>query len=453
MKHLILLLNLSLCVHMVYAQWETVGNPGFSDGTAYNITIQTDSGGTVYACYADAANDSKATVMKFNGLAWEAVGQKGFTPGIALSPVLAIHPDGTPYVAFADQPLGQLLSVMKFDGNNWVYVGSAGFSPSLLSLCDFTISPNGTPYVAFGDFSKGNRISVMKFDGSSWAMIGDPGFSSFDAGYSQIAVSTDEIPYAAYLNTPFFTLSVKKFDGIAWVSVGDSSFVQNGTTPQLLLDQNDMPYLAYLEGLGTISVQKYTGAGNTGWEIVGTPSFVSGIPSYLSFALSENGTPYVGYTDQLSFFKNYVKKFDGAAWVNVGVNPVSPDTTAWSAITVSSEEIVYLAFQDYTVDQKITVMKFNDETGIFAPGMHHESLKLFPNPSAEWIELDQEFITKAGTLIITDEEGRVVLKEPFKGNPKLDIHHLLPGYYQLQLVAPSENKIYTASFVKISARN
>jgi hypothetical protein len=293
----------------------------------------------------------------------------------------------------------------------------------------------------------------MKFEGMSWTMVGDPGFSSFDAGYSQIALSSDEIPYVAYLNTPFFTLSVKKFDGTEWVSVGDSAFVQNGTTPQLLLDQSNRPYLAYLEGLGTISVQKYTGEGSTGWEFVGAPSFVSGIPSYLSFALSASGTPYVGYTDQLSLFKNSVKKFDDASWVNVGGNFVSPDTSAWSAITVSPDGVVYMAFQDYSVDRKITVMKFDDETGLFAPMANQGLLKLYPNPASDWVQADHGFDLKAGTIIIADEEGHFVLKKDLSRNSRIDIHQLLPGRYQMKLIVTAENKIYTAPFVKIRQEN
>lgn len=52
----------------LYSQstWRDVGNPGFSDSTAAGIKIAFDNSGVPYVAFRDVANNSKATVMKYN---------------------------------------------------------------------------------------------------------------------------------------------------------------------------------------------------------------------------------------------------------------------------------------------------------------------------------------------------------------------------------------------------
>ena len=44
-----------------------VGTPGFSEGDAQYVSLVSDSSGTQYVAYQDAAHNNKATVMKFDG--------------------------------------------------------------------------------------------------------------------------------------------------------------------------------------------------------------------------------------------------------------------------------------------------------------------------------------------------------------------------------------------------
>jgi len=45
--------------------WKTVGAAGFSAGEAVDISIAIDGSGVIYVAYTDAANDDKATVMRY----------------------------------------------------------------------------------------------------------------------------------------------------------------------------------------------------------------------------------------------------------------------------------------------------------------------------------------------------------------------------------------------------
>ncbi|MDK9716480.1 MAG: IPT/TIG domain-containing protein [Trichlorobacter sp.] len=141
--------------------WELVGNPAFpyfpEGGIAFPLAFAPD--GTPYLVYPDAANASKATVMKFNGSSWDLVGSAGFTPVAGWDFSLAFAPDGAPYLAYAGS--GPQSGVMKYTGGSWITVGDAGIMKARYTSLAF--APDGTPTVAFRDLQFGNKITVMRF--------------------------------------------------------------------------------------------------------------------------------------------------------------------------------------------------------------------------------------------------------------------------------------------------
>jgi hypothetical protein len=64
--------------------------------------------------YKDIENESKATVMKYNGESWVTVGSAGFSADDADYTSL-VFSDGTPYVAYRDGGNGDKATVMKFE--------------------------------------------------------------------------------------------------------------------------------------------------------------------------------------------------------------------------------------------------------------------------------------------------------------------------------------------------
>ena len=439
-----------VCYSSSFAQWEVMGDAGFSDGLAYNITMEVDASGTPYVAFADGANGQKPTVMKFNGSQWLTVGSAGISESHALSPVLKLGEDGTPFVAFADGANGQRCSVMKFDGTNWVYVGIPGFTAGLLSLLDLDIAPDGMPYVAYGDNTEENRSTVMKYNGTSWEIVGSPGFSPNDAGYTQIAVSGNGTPYCAYLDVPFGTLTVKKFDGSHWVAVGDSSFVQDGTTPQLMLDNDDSLYLGYLLGSGGVGVQKFIGVGNTGWELIGGVFATNTIPSYLTFDINQEGVPYLAYSSLADSCKTSARKFDNGSWSFVGSEPAFSDTSKWPVVAVDYNGMVYLAFQDYTQDRKLTVMRFEDVNGISTPQNSKNGLDIFPNPAIDVIYVPHKNYPVTEKLYVTiwNIEGKLLIQKNYTNDAKLDIGILIPGIYYVSIMTADFKELEHSLLVK-----
>jgi len=54
--------------------WMNVGNAGFSEGNATNISLAFDTDGEPYVAYSDDYHSDKTSVMKFNGSNWEYLG-------------------------------------------------------------------------------------------------------------------------------------------------------------------------------------------------------------------------------------------------------------------------------------------------------------------------------------------------------------------------------------------
>ena len=297
-----------------FAQWQTVGNAGFSAGDALNTSLAFSSSGEPYVAYSDGANSQKATVMKFNGTNWVNVGTAGFSAGSTLNSLLTIafSPSGEPYVAYSDGANSQKATVMKFNGTNWVNVGTAGFSAGSITygLIAFAFSNSGEPYVAYRDGANSDKATAMKFNGTNWVNVGTAGFSAGVVGGVSLAFSPSGEPYVAYQDaTTFEKLTAMKFDGTSWVNVGTTGFTPGQSVyPSLAFSPSGEPYVAfsYVGNSLKASVMKFNG---TTWVNVGTPGFSAGPAPFLSLAFSSNGEPYVAYSDGANSDKTTVMKF------------------------------------------------------------------------------------------------------------------------------------------------
>ncbi len=186
--------------------WETVGTAGFSEGEVWYTSLAFD-GSTPYVAYRDWGNGGKATVMRFNGTGtvgtWETVGDAGFSAGETDYTSLAF--DGsTPYVAYRDKGNESKATVMRFNGTGtvgtWETVGNAGFSAGEVNFMNLAFT-GSTPYVAYRDWGNGGKATVMRFNGTgtvgTWETVGTAGFSEGNTEYTSLAF-TGSTPYVAY---------------------------------------------------------------------------------------------------------------------------------------------------------------------------------------------------------------------------------------------------------------
>lgn len=100
-------------------------------------------------------------------------------------------------------------------------------------------------------------------------------------------------------------------------------------------------------------------AANAQWQIVGTPGFSAGDASYTSLAIDSNNVPYVAYQDWENFERATVMKFDGTNWVTVGTVGFSAGRIINPSLAFSSSNEPYVAYRDEANSDKATVMKFD----------------------------------------------------------------------------------------------
>jgi hypothetical protein len=349
--------------------WQPVGTAGFSAGQAINLSLALDSNNTPYVAYSDDANGDKATVMELNGSAWANVGAAGFSAGKAYDPRLALSSNNTPYVAYVDNAHGNKATVMKFNGAAWVSVGSIAFSASpAYSLC-LALDSSNTPYVAYRDSNNSFKATVMKYTGAGstgWVSVGPAGFAPGEFLDLSLAVDNNNTPYLAYVDGGNASkATVMKYNGITWVPVGSAGFSTTvAVNLSLVLGGGVTPFVTYEDHFSISSnppeVMEYTGAGATGWVSLGAADLSAKQVEISVFAVDKGNTPYLAgtYLDPDTGTTAAVMKFNGAAWETVGSIGLDVLNDTIADLALDSNSVPYLAYQDGEHSNKATVIRY-----------------------------------------------------------------------------------------------
>lgn len=353
-------------------QWWSVGTAGFSTGEADYTSIAIDGNGTPYVAFSDYDNSHKATVMKYSGTSWETVGTADFSAGEADNTCIAIDGDGTPYVAYTDYGNSYKATVMKYYGGSWQVVGNAGFSADQAWYMSLAIDGSGTPYVAYLDYGNSHQASVMKYTGvggSGWENVGSAGFSvaTGQAQFTCIAIDRSGTPYVAYQDWSLSSepATVMKYTGAGdtgWELVGSADFSAGGASNiSIAINRSGTPYVAYTDEANSskATVMKYTGNGASGWENVGSAGFSDGGANYTSIAIDGSGTPYVAYEDAGHSSRATVKKYNGTTWETVGTAGFSVGASYNTSIAVAPNGIPVVVYSDAGISWEASAKKYS----------------------------------------------------------------------------------------------
>ena len=80
-----------------------MGNAGFSDGYAHDLSFAISPQGQLYVSFEDDAHSYKASVMKYNGTNWTYAGSPGISAGGAGFTSLCFDHSGVLYLAYQDE--------------------------------------------------------------------------------------------------------------------------------------------------------------------------------------------------------------------------------------------------------------------------------------------------------------------------------------------------------------
>ena len=306
------------------------------------------------------------------------------------------------------------------NNTQWQYLGNAGFSAGSARGINMAISKSNIPFVAFNDSSNGYKATVMKFTGSSWVNVGSTG-SDGPSSNINIEIDSNNVPYISFVDSlNGANLSVKKFDGTNWVAVGTLGFapllgLSYGN--YLALDGNNVPYIFSLNSTTAakpISVFRFNG---TAWINIG----VAGVSSYGSCSIAinkSNNFPYIVFDDttRLSPQSNpqaTVRKFNGTNWITEGnanfTNAVNG--IFYPSIKIGTDGIATVALQDDNGFERVSVYRFvggnwsSNGTQYFSKShSYYTSLDLDKNNLPVVAFIDNSY-NRQGTVMNLDNAG------------------------------------------------
>jgi uncharacterized protein YjdB len=385
------------------SSWEYAGGPGISWASPYYTDLAVASDGTAYVGYdavvkkfngtswetlAAFQYDSYLTnlmldesdvlyagvlngytgvgsVMKYSEGAWSNLGSPAITTSWATAAMTMGHGDG--YVLYAPSGTSDALAALKYG----VKAGGLTAITGPATVCTggaITLSESVT--VGSWSSSAAEVVTVGSANGIVTGISGGTATISYSIGTSCLETHTVSNASTAGLitgplnvqvgNTASFSNAVT---GGTWsVSNSNASMSASGVLTGLSAGTVTVSYANSTCGsiVTTAVVTVYTAAGScSAWETVGTTGYSVWSAYDFSSAIDAGGRPYVIYSEASSDLGPFVKRYDGASWVQLGTGPLNPSATTHSnVIAIDTAGTPYVAYAD-NYEAIVHVKKFN----------------------------------------------------------------------------------------------
>ena len=250
----------------------------------------------------------------------------------------------------------------------WVYTGgNVSHNHTYPAHYSLAVDTADTPYAAFADLGNTYVVTVKKLDGfAGWINVGTPGFITGSALFynpgTSIAVNPlDNSPWLALADGEHDNkISVMRFDGNNWVFVGPRGVTHaSACGVKLVFTPNGTAYIVYSDCYNgsAISAMKYT-AGN--WSPAGVPGFAGG--NYFNVTASPDNSISVAFQDFDIENKVSVKTFNGTSWIYQGNTGFSEGEIQNVNITSDASGNLYTCYTDYSQNGRLFVKKLNGNT-------------------------------------------------------------------------------------------
>jgi len=366
------------------------------------ITIGRD--GNPIVCWANDHGSGKNLrqqiyVKRWNGSFWVEMGKTSASGGgVSNNNGESTHPDividraGNPIICWRDEEgtryaRGQIY-VKRWNGSSWVEMGEdsasgVGISNNkrLSSYPSIAIGQDGNPIVCWGQMLEdGNgEIRIKWWDGSAWRQMESIPVTLRKlkkkndvppVPHPEIATGLDGNPFICWsdYSSGNWEIYVKRWDGLAWVEVGTGSASGEGISssaggcadPTIAIDQDGRAIVCWEDrtfGNSEIYVKRWDGAA---WVEMGKDSASRGGISHDSeaslhpdIAIGPNGNPVICWTSG----EIYVRRWDGSSWIEVGNGSASGagisnniETSGNPAIAIASDGNPIIVFWNGTSD-------------------------------------------------------------------------------------------------------
>jgi len=307
-------------------------------------------------------------VLRYDGQSWNEVGRRGPARGSGISdstagalyPSLAMSALGEPVLVWMDGLYPDWgVFAKRFNGTSWTEIGTGSARGTGLAALQGSVSypsgategPESVTVVWSEDrASDPSRVYVRRYDGWTWGPVGPdaaisgteeartPGVTLDSAGRPLVVWQACTPSYAC-------DVYVKRFDGVSWVAQGSGAASGGGISatgkasePQLAMGPDNRPVVAWADespGVSEVYVRQYDGAA---WVELGLESASgagvsrTGRPSSgVQLAVPADGLPIVAWVENRGSSPGhvdeesdlYVRRFNGTYWESVGTGSAS----------------------------------------------------------------------------------------------------------------------------------
>lgn len=252
-----------------------------------------------------------------------------------------------------DSPVAEATYTIRY----WDQLGNAvGTASSAAEVLDICTGPAGQPVVAFRDTSNGDRLTVMQWDGATWTSMGSPGITPSPVSHVRIAYGDGQY-YVAYSDHGQSQRAVVRHWASGWIQVGPAPVSLDAVNSLALAISNGGPVVAYRETTGTQGGNCCCFNGSS-WVPFGAYNFNGALagPLALTVAQSPVNGPLVAFADAAYGHHTTLWHYTGF-WTNR--TSVQSFGQSGSVSLCTNNGNVYMAYQDQSVGNKITVKEMS----------------------------------------------------------------------------------------------
>jgi Bacterial surface proteins containing Ig-like domains len=245
--------------------------------------------------------------------------------------------------------------------------------------------------------------------GIGWSYLGQAGISEIDNTMSpalSMAVDSGNVPYVAFEVNQ--SAVVMKYSDSAWKTLGEKSAsetLSGVSSVSMAVSDSGTPYVGYsyiANNKYHLMVKKYTEAG--GWEPVGQLDNIHSLNP--SIAIDADGTPYVTFNDVDHNGATVMRYTEGSGWNTVGTPGFSDDIPVYTSIAVDSGHVPYVVYKN--LRNKLFVEKYTQAgwqtagTSFPTESLSYPLIKMAKNGTPYVTYIDS---TKHNPFVVTLEDG------------------------------------------------
>jgi len=346
--------------------WVQVGDPGIFDSGYIPPSIVLDNNNVPYISYI---NNSKIYISKFDGSQWKLVGGKEIYSANTVTVSVAFDNNNVPYAAFSSIGSDSYdISVMKYNGSTWENINISSIAKEISAYPSIIFNKNNDLILSYIYVENKDQIndekniknSVVKLTSGKWEEVGD--INSMQKGSFCLSLSLDNVgnPYigCTSISEDFSgRRTLYKFNGTKWEFFAEMESSSLELNVPIIFDSNNNLYSSSVDIKDfSLLFSKFNGST---WEKFSKIDSVKNLSSYPVMSIDYNDFLYIAYSSYDSDYntKNFVKKFDGSKWNDVGVL----DIKAFNMnINIDKNGVIYLIYHDGSQDNKTSVIKYGD---------------------------------------------------------------------------------------------